>query len=73
MTATGAHTPPDQADGEALLLRQAHYVLKNLDAERPGAGYLKMAEACRRAADAAVAERDRREEAESAPGPGLSP
>lgn len=35
---------------EKIALEQAHYVLKNLDVERPGCGYLKLANACRAAA-----------------------
>ena len=35
---------------EALMLMQARYVLRNLNAERPGCGYDKLAEACGQAA-----------------------
>lgn len=36
----------------ALMLMQARYVLRNLNAERPGCGYDKLAEACGDAASA---------------------
>jgi hypothetical protein len=36
----------------ALLLLQARHVLKNLHVERPGAGYMKLAQACGDAAEA---------------------
>jgi hypothetical protein len=38
-------------NANALLLLQARHVLKNLDAERPGAGYMKLAQACGDAAE----------------------
>jgi hypothetical protein len=38
--------------GNATALWQARYVLRNLDKERPGCGYGKLADACRDAADA---------------------
>lgn len=37
-------------DPDELLLFQARYVLRSLDVDRPGAGYGKMADACKRVA-----------------------
>ncbi len=61
---TEAEAGEGEATQEATLLMQARYVLRNLNVERPGAGYGKMAEACERAAD-----RARAAEPEDAPAP----
>lgn len=44
----------DRHEPERLLLLQARYVLRNLDKERPGCAYAKLADACERVALARV-------------------